>query len=93
MVLSVYPIKNGHIKKGENAMNNKLYYYSNYLKVKQIKQNGEIVGYLTMTEKAYGIVIQLHYFNSPGYKINETFTDPYKAYKYFDSVLHDMRNY
>lgn len=73
-------------------MNNKLCYNVRYLKIKQITKNGKVIGDLCMTEKAYGIVIQLHYFNTPGYKVNETFTDPNKAYKYFDSVFETENN-
>lgn len=74
-------------------MNNKLYYSVRYLKVKQITKNGKVIGILTMIEKMYGIVIQLHYFDIPGYKVNETFTEPNKAYKYFNSVFDTENNY
>lgn len=73
-------------------MNSKLCYNVRYLKVKQIIKNGKVIGILTMTEKAYGIVIQLHYFDIPGYKVNETFTDPNKAYKYFDFIFDTENN-
>ena len=74
-------------------MNNNILYNVRYLKVKQIHKNGKIAGYLTMVEKAYGIVVQLHYFCIPGYKVNETFSNPYKAYKFFDKVFSTENEY
>lgn len=73
-------------------MNNRLCYNPRYLSVKSIKKNGKVIGILTMVEKVYGIVIQLHYFDTPGYKINEIFTNPNKAYKYFNSVFETENN-
>ena len=57
-----------------------------YYRVKQIKKSGRIVGNLLLIGRAYGYIVQLHYFGTPGYKVNKTFDSIAKAENYFDKV-------
>ena len=57
-----------------------------YYRVKQIKKDGRVVGNLELIGRQYGYIVQLHYFDAPGYKVNKTFDSIYDAEKYFDSV-------
>ena len=58
-----------------------------YYRVKQIKKGGRVAGNLILIGRQYGYIVQLHYFNIPGYKANKTFDSLAQAEKYFDDVL------
>lgn len=58
-----------------------------YYRVKQIKKGGRVAGNLYLIGRQYGYIVQLHYFNTPGYKVNKTFDSLAQAEKYFDDVL------
>lgn len=58
-----------------------------YYRVKQIKKGGRVAGHLILIGRQYGYIVQLHYFNMPGYKVNKTFDSLAQAEKYFDDVL------
>lgn len=68
----------------------KLGYYNPQLKVKQIIQNGKVVGNLILTHRAYGYHIQLHYFNKPGYAIDKYFPTEEKARFHFDRIVTEV---
>lgn len=61
-------------------------YYSKYLKVKQIIKNDKVVGDLRLIKKAYGFIVELKYFDTPGYKHHETFPDIVKACNCFNKL-------
>ena len=58
-----------------------------YFRVKQIKKDGRVAGNLVLVGRQYGYIVQLHYFDTPGYKVNETFNSLVQAENRFDSVL------
>lgn len=58
-----------------------------YYRVKQIKKTGKVVGNLCLIGRAYGYIVQLHYFDIPWYKVNQVFDSMVKAERYFDDVL------
>ena len=58
-----------------------------YYSVKQTKREGRVAGNLILIGRQYGYIVQLHYFNMPGYKVNKTFDSLAQAEKYFDDVL------
>lgn len=58
-----------------------------YFRVKQIIKDGRVAGDLVLIGRQYGYIVQLHYFDTPGYKVNETFNSLVKAENRFDSVL------
>lgn len=57
-----------------------------YYRVKQIKKGGRIAGDLILIGRAYGYIVQLHYFDTPGYNVNKTFDSIAKAESYFNKV-------
>ena len=57
-----------------------------YYRVKQIKNDGRIVGDLLLIGRAYGYIVQLHYFDTPGYKVDKSFDSIAKAESYFNKV-------
>lgn len=59
---------------------------TNYYRVKQIKKGGRIAGDLLLIGRAYGYIVQLHYFDTHGYKVNKTFDSIAKAESYFNKV-------
>lgn len=71
-------------------MNN--YYYTKYIKVKQIIKNKMVLGNITLTSHAYGYKVQLHYFNVPGYVINELFNTEQKAMSFFEKTYTEITN-
>ena len=58
-----------------------------YYRVKQIKKDGRVAGNLILIGRQYGYIVQLHYFNMPGYKVNKSFDSLAQAENYFDDVL------
>ena len=58
-----------------------------YYKVKQIIKSGRCVGDLILIGRAYGYIVQLHYYDVPGYKYNQTFDTMTQAERFFDDVL------
>ena len=60
-----------------------------YICVKQIKKDGKVVGDLTLTGHAWGFKVQLHYFDTPGYKIDETFQSESKAMTFFNKTYEE----
>ena len=58
-----------------------------YYKVKQILENGKCIGNIVLIGRCYGYIVQLHYFNIPGYKINKCFSNIFHAENYFYKVL------
>lgn len=58
-----------------------------YYRVKQIKRSGHVVGYLALIGRQYGYIVQLHYYDTPGYKINDIFDSIEKAENRFDDIL------
>lgn len=54
-----------------------------YYHVKQIKKDGHVVGDLILIGRTYGYIVQLHYYNCPGYVINEQFNSIEKAEAFF----------
>jgi hypothetical protein len=58
-----------------------------YYRVKQIKKGVRVAGNLILIGRQYGYIVQLHYFDTPGYKENKTFDSFEQAEKYFDDVL------
>ena len=58
-----------------------------YYRVKQIKKDGRVAGDLILIGRAYGYIVQLHYYDTPGYKVNKVFDTITKAEKCFDDVL------
>ena len=57
-----------------------------YYRVKQIKKGGRIAGDLLLIGREYGYIVQLHYFDIPGYKVDKSFDSIAKAENYFDKV-------
>ena len=58
-----------------------------HYRVKQIRKDGSVAGDLVLIGRQYGYIVQLHYFDTPGYKVNETFDSLVQAENRFDSVL------
>ena len=58
-----------------------------YYHVKQIKCGGHVVGILTLTGRVYGFIVQLHYFDVPGYKVNRVFNSMAAAERFYNEVL------
>jgi len=58
-----------------------------YYRVKQIIRNGRVVGYLVLVGRVYGYIVQLHYYDTPGYKVNNAFDSIDKAERFFDDVF------
>ena len=58
-----------------------------YYRVKQIIRNGRVVGTLILICRVYGYIVQLHYYDTPGYKVNDVFVSIDKAERFFDDVL------
>lgn len=58
-----------------------------YYRVKQIIKDGRVAGDLVLIGRQYGYIVQLHYFDTPGYKVNESFNSLVQAENRFDSVL------
>ena len=69
----------------------KLGYYNPQLKCKQIVKERKVVGYLLLTHRAYGYVVELHYYDTPGYAVNESFTTQEKAERFFDKVYKEVQ--
>lgn len=44
-----------------------------YYHVKQIKKDGKVIGNILLIGRTYGYIVQLHYFDIPGYKVNKQF--------------------
>lgn len=68
----------------------KLGYYNPQLKVKQIIQNGKVVGNMILTHMAYGYTVKLHYFDRSGYAIDQCFHTQEKAVYYFDKIAKEL---
>ena len=60
-----------------------------YIRVKQVKKAGKVVGNLTLTGHAWGFKVQLHYFDTPGYKVDETFQSEAKAQAFFTKTYEE----
>lgn len=58
-----------------------------YYKLKQLKNNGIVSGYLSLIGRQYGYIVQLHFFGKPGYRIDKVFQSYEKAERFFDDVL------
>ena len=58
-----------------------------YYHIKQIIKNGKVTGTLILIGRQYGYIVQLHYFDTPGYKVNKSFDSIEKAKNYFDDIL------
>lgn len=63
-----------------------------YFHTKQIKKNGKVIGYLTMIGRQYGFIVQLHFFDKPGYEINQTFCTEHEAEKFYTKTFKDVTN-
>ena len=61
-----------------------------YICVKQIKKDGKVAGYLALTGHSYGFKVQLHYFDSPGYKVDETFQSETNATAFFNKTYEEV---
>ena len=57
-----------------------------YYRIKQIIKGGRVVGYLDLIGRQYGYIVQLHYFDTPGYKVSGVFDSIDKAERFFDDV-------
>jgi hypothetical protein len=58
-----------------------------YYRVEQVKQAGRVAGNLILIGRVYGYIVQLHYFNTPGYKVDKCFDSLDKAENFFGEVL------
>lgn len=58
-----------------------------YYRVEQVKKAGRVAGNLILIGRVYGYIVQLHYFNTPGYKVDKCFDSFSKAESFFDEVL------
>ena len=58
-----------------------------YYRVKQILKSGKPAGHLVLIGRQYGYIVQLHYYDTPGYKVNTTFEYIEDAEKYFNEIL------
>ena len=63
-----------------------------YYTIKQIKKNGHVIGNLILIGKACGYIVQLHYFDRPGYVINEQFDSMGKAENFFRKTWEELKN-
>ena len=61
-----------------------------YLCVKQVKRNGKVAGNLTLTGHTWGFNVQLHYFDTPGYKVDKTFQSEAKAKAFFNKTYEEV---
>ena len=59
---------------------------------KQIKQNNQVCGYITLCKYDYGFVVQLHFFMIPGYIEKQCFPTKEKAERFFNKLF-DEYNY
>lgn len=71
-------------------MKKQLGYYTPYIKVKQIKKDGKVIGDLTLTAHVYGYAVKLHYFDRPGYAVNEIIPTETKAVRFFDKTYEEV---
>ena len=69
----------------------KLGYYNPQLKFKQIVKDGKVVGNLLLTHRAWGYVVELHYFNQPGYAVKESFDTEERAVRFFDKTYEEVQ--
>ena len=60
-----------------------------YICVKQVKKDGKVAGDLTLTGHAWGFKVQLHYFDTPGYVVDETFQSETKARAFFNKTYEE----
>jgi hypothetical protein len=58
-----------------------------YYRVKQILKNRKPAGHLVLIGRQYGYIVQLHYYDTPGYKVNTTFEYIEDAAEYFNEIL------
>lgn len=58
-----------------------------YYRVKQVIKNGKPAGHLVLIGRQYGYIVQLHYYDTPGYKVNMTFESIESAAEYFNKIL------
>lgn len=58
-----------------------------YYRVKQILKNGKPAGNLELIGRQYGYIVQLHYYDTPGYKVNMTFESIGNAEEYYNKIL------
>lgn len=72
-------------------MKKQLGYYTPYLKVKQIKKDGKVIGDLTLTAHVYGYAIKLHYFDQAGYAVNEILPTEAKATQFFNKIYKEVQ--
>lgn len=63
-----------------------------YYCVKQIKKDGHVIGNLILIGRAYGYIVQLHYYNRPGYVINKQFNSIEKAENFFRETWEELKN-
>ena len=62
-----------------------------YICVKSAYRDGKYAGLLTLTGHAWGYQVQLHWNDTPGYPVDETFQSETKAKAYFDKVYKEVR--
>jgi len=62
-----------------------------YICVKNAYRDGKYAGQLTLTGHAWGYQVQLHWNDTPGYPVNETFQSETKARAYFDKVYEEVK--
>ena len=62
-----------------------------YISVKQAYKNGKYAGTLTLTGHAWGFKVQLHWFDTPGYPINETFQSETEAKAFFNKTYEEVK--
>ena len=65
--------------------------YTRYICVKSAYRDGKYAGLLTLTGHAWGYQVQLHWNDTPGYPVNETFQSETKARAYFDKVHEEVK--
>lgn len=69
----------------------KLGYYNPQLKLKQITKDKKVIGTLLLTHKAYGYTVDLHYFTTPGYAVQEVFPTQEKAERFFNKTYEEVQ--
>lgn len=67
----------------------KLGYYIPQLKCKQIVKEKKVLGNILLLHYAYGYVVQLHYYGTPGYAVNKVFPTQEKAESFFDKTYEE----
>lgn len=62
-----------------------------YYTINQIKKDGHVIGNLVLIGRAYGYIVQLHYFDCSGYAINEQFDSMIKAENFFRKIWEGLK--